>query len=134
MMRWQSELLLKKVSQVYKAINGYTKEMMISSILNRMHAEPSINDNVLSGMPNYYAYRAPSGNACAVGVFIPDKLYSPELEGTGVWSSAFVELKPFFPLTLPEMLELQVAHDRECLDKEDPRPYLCAWVDQFVEG
>lgn len=65
-------------------------------------------------------YRASDGKKCAVGCLIPDSLYSPDIEGKGIWeliedsgfSTYYPALAEHFKNVDVKMLDdLQVMHD-----------------------
>lgn len=62
-------------------------------------------------------YRAPDGNKCVVGAMLPDKLYHPSMEGTGVvgllaWFNRRDITPPKWMQTHTHVLnELQTIHD-----------------------
>lgn len=66
--------------------------------------------------PSICAYRAADGKTCAVGCLIPDELYSPAMEGSGVGAVVrdFPEFGKFLEGVAGTMLaELQSVHDRD---------------------
>lgn len=64
--------------------------------------------------PTVCAYRAADGKTCAVGCLIPDDLYYPAMEGSGVGAVRmnFPEIRKFFEDVDNSMLSrLQSIHD-----------------------
>ena len=122
---------------MYKTINGWTKKKMSQAIMERMLDHRSVG-HALEHTPAKCRYRAPDGNRCAVGVFIPDELYTPDMD-TRLTS----HIQPFpwnggpigalMPLTIHGLLELQHVHDDYTGPDPDPRPALLAWINENVE-
>lgn len=130
------------VAARFKCINGFTKQKMIDTINEKMldHGSwnPGVHPDGVSG-PGFCAYRSPNGNKCAVGVFIPDDLYVPEMEGRGVRHISFTDFYPgiekCMPLELDGLYEMQQRHDVSATQTPtlDPRPALIEWINANVE-
>ena len=122
---------------MYKTINGWTKKKMSQAIMERMLDHRSVGP-ARGHNPNQCRYRASDGNRCAVGVFIPDELYTTDMD-TIVTSY----IKPFpwnggpidalMPLPILGLMELQHVHDDYTGPGPDPRPALLAWINENVE-
>jgi len=71
------------------------------------------------------AYRGRGGERCAIGMLIPDDLYSPDMEGQNVYSLLEMDLfmdivwEPVNSLIFDVLKDLQVIHDIEWLDHEE---------------
>lgn len=120
---------------MFKTINGWTKARMIQEIQTKMLDHKSTNGFVC-------VYRAPDGNRCAMGVFIPDDLYDSKMECKNAHaltqrSSHYEIFKPLLavlPLGFEGMTDLQAVHDNDYIqDTEDPRPRLIKWIEENVE-
>lgn len=62
-------------------------------------------------------YRSPDGNACAVGIFIPDSEYRPGMEGLPATQLAALLTWPFREWVSDNrnlLADLQIAHDMPC--------------------
>jgi hypothetical protein len=102
---------------MYNLINGYTKKAMIAKILEGNKGWKSTRSSEKNGT---CVYRASDGNKCAVGCFIPDELYEPEMdEGQSEYDGidaktllkTYPKLNNFMPLEVEGLLELQSVHD-----------------------
>lgn len=96
----------------YQPINGWTKDDMIVHVLTHFKGAS------ISRSRKTCLYRGSKGRKCAVGLFIPDSLYSPSMEGNGVSKIYNTYCDPksvkFFkamPLNLCGMRQLQKVHD-----------------------
>lgn len=117
----------------FAPINGWTKRSIKEHITARFKGKSL----ALLRPPTDCAYRGEAGRACAVGVFIPDDLYTPEMEGTAVegiflkWPNIIQAM----PLPLRGLIRLQRFHDGS-LDYTDPLKtqldQLLAAVDSLV--
>lgn len=114
-----------------KTINGWTKARMIEAIQTRMmdHRSVRLDD---AGNPIGCRYKAPDGNRCAVGVFIPDN-HPAENHGGAVGHilDKYVDLRELMPLPADSLYILQGIHD--CCRRGDPRPLLINWINENVE-
>src|SRR5271165_456575 len=115
----------------YKCQNGWTKEDMIAHVFLNFKGRSVRKYNCL--------YRGPKGKQCAVGMFIPDEQYTPEMEGkvpntdTG---SLFKSIK--FPLKLHAMDDFQTSHDNArvndiyCQDDDGVLASIIEWIETNV--
>lgn len=119
-----------------KTINGWTKKSMIAHIKKNFKGKSFIQT------PDGYSpnditclYRGPNGKKCAVGMFIPNKLYSKTIEG-----GAFSDIEPkrlskisqYMPLE--DMDELQRVHDnRNYYKKSEVLKHMLDWIETNVE-
>lgn len=121
-----------------QTINGWTKSSMIQHIKDNFKGK-SVSD--FNG--DTCLYRGPNDTKCAVGMFIPDNLYKPEMDqssatdinGGGVSYSKLVtiypEISPFMPLEPTDMTALQAAHDSS--HSNDTLDEMIHWIDTHVE-
>lgn len=113
----------------YKCINGWTKQGMIRAIIGGNKGRLSINNHIC-------LYRSDGDNKCAVGVFIPDDLYSSICECTTAVTllAKFPGLTTYMPLSFKGMDELQQVHDGLIIEgsSTDPRPYIIKWIENNV--
>lgn len=66
--------------------------------------------------PDACKYRGPDGTKCAIGVLIPDELYSPDMEGRGIRRLAqYTDLRAYLNMldaaTDNLLYDLQTVHD-----------------------
>jgi hypothetical protein len=122
---------------MYTTINGWTKESMKAQVRARMTAK-SVTNN-----PRACAYRSEVNGertACAIGCFIPNDRYTPELEGIlplpesecvsyPKWFELTKGIK--FPLDSLGLRAMQVIHDRS--KQANPADEVCDWIDANVE-
>jgi hypothetical protein len=113
---------------MYKTINGWTKEKMIEQIIKKNNGTQSFDIE-----DDYCMYRS-NGNACAVGCFIPDELYSKDMEGKtcGAIFFRYPTLGSKMPLKGTVMRELQDEHDY-CLRDENVRDRMISWINKNVQ-
>jgi hypothetical protein len=120
---------------MYRTINGWTKESMKAQIRAKMTTKSMAETgnggclyrSTVNGVPT----------ACAVGCFIPDKDYTPSLEGNlpgfqyvGCdWKESTKDIK--FPLDSKGLLAMQCIHDGS--KQANPADEVCDWVDANVE-
>lgn len=114
---------------MYKTANGWTKEKMKAQIRLKNNGTQAFASRACGCV-----YRTETGNACAIGCFIPDD--SLALNHLGTVKSLLVshpDLKRLMPLAGGNALsEFQEVHD-------SPRPTgslheaLFAWIDANVE-
>jgi hypothetical protein len=67
------------------------------------------------------AYRGENGTKCALGFFIPDDLYSEEIEGKSLLGESVYQLECFKGKSLHLLRSLQQAHDISC---DDPKKFM----------
>lgn len=106
------------------AINGWTKESMISAVTLGNKGFVSLNSN--TRQPAYYGS---NNNKCTLGVFIPSYAYSTGLEGHSI--AQLPELANLMPLPLKALEELQFMHDI-CGYGIDPRIECVKWIMENV--
>lgn len=123
----------------YKCINGYTKETMIAKIKEKNNGRPA---KTITGK---CVYREGS-NACAIGCFIPDELYNPQMDiscdyfiydykitgevGVNALLKAYPDLKNYIPLSLEGLLKMQGVHDCSI---DDTHENLIDFINNHVE-
>ena len=121
--------------------NGWTKAEMKRRIMDQMQDHRSVRADGQRCM-----YRAEDGNKCAAGVFIPDELYTLDMDRAHLNAIDYImktqsKLRSLMPLDTDGMRALQELHDREInagsangiIAMVDPRPLICAWIDTHVE-
>ena len=100
---------------MYKAINGYTRQMMLD-VINSDFKDVSFQVDEKcdsNGNPKLTCmYRDNKGNKCAAGLFMADKDYSPAYEGLGVTDTCMMHLRATMPLDMEGMVAFQKTHDR----------------------
>jgi len=113
----------------YQALNGWTKETILLAIAKGNLGVRSIADSRC-------AYRGGGGNKCAVGVFIPDEVYSKDCECQTIdyLLEQYPGLHSYMPLEVDALLSLQAIHDHAVVGSKelDPRPVLLDWVKKNV--
>jgi hypothetical protein len=67
------------------------------------------------------AYRGENGTKCAAGFFIPDELYSEDLEGKSLLADSVERLECFDGKGLSFLRTMQQAHD---ISSEDPKNFM----------
>jgi hypothetical protein len=70
------------------------------------------------------AYRGTNDTKCAAGFFIPDELYSENIEGKGLVAESVRRLGCFKGKSISLLTDMQIAHDRASEDEEH-------FMDQF---
>lgn len=111
----------------YKPLNGYTKQKIIDTIMERNKGERARRGDACS-------YKTPEGNHCAVGCFMPDEHPGMELRANVErLIEEYPDLEGTLPLGIEALHELQLIHDIDSQGK-DPRPALIKWVEENVEG
>ena len=70
---------------------------------------PSLNLGIKG--PSVCAYRGKNGTKCAAGFFIPDELYSENIEGKGLVAESVRRLGCFKGKSLSLLRAMQQAHD-----------------------
>jgi hypothetical protein len=122
--------IINGVIQMYKTMNGWTKQSMIDAIMKGNNGTKSLSPDD----PNLCAYRGSNANKCAVGCFIPDDKYSDKMEGllVGMVVQRHPHLADCFPIALQGLREMQRYHDG-AMNEEDPREVLVSWINDNVE-
>ncbi len=115
---------------MFKTINGWTKARMIAQIRLRNDGTKSVNTR------GGCVYQSPTGNACAVGCFIPQGDYREELDnGIGV-REVFLwqEMRLAMPLAVEGLTRMQSVHDNAPSEiGGDMRERLANWINENVE-
>ena len=109
-----------------KLINGWTKEKLIEKI------ETDFKGKSVGEDGRTCLYRGKQGTKCAVGLFIPDELYSLKMEHRSVNSllNEFDLLKTYMPLYNDSMDNLQFIHDNS--SKGNCKQEMIDWVNNYV--
>lgn len=94
-----------------KLINGWTRAKMIERIRERVPVKGGYIDG--RGCRYRVDPRDAASGTCVAGAFIPDDMYSPNMEGQG--ASNFRSVADKFPLALNDMRPLQRFHDCACV-------------------
>lgn len=116
---------------IYKASNGWTRDSIIKHIKENFKGK-SVVENTDAGVGRY-RYRGPEERKCAIGLFIPDKVYNVNMENIMVVEllNRKPKLLDFMPIRDVEALELfQKAHDR--VDKDLCLNNLLNWIKDNV--
>lgn len=112
----------------YQTKNGWTKESMIAHIKAEFKGKSVSDTNTEECL-----YRGPNGVKCAVGMFIPDDRYSPDMENKS--AEGLLErhdyVTQFLPLNLRRMDDLQCVHDRSHPD--NTLKDMLQWIEDNVE-
>ena len=87
-------------------INGFTRESVMKQIRAKNLGYPAYNEGGEQCM-----YRAPDGNQCLVGCFIPDNLYEVDFEGTFA-AVIYDKMSEKMPIVRPMLQQLQEFHDK----------------------
>lgn len=121
---------------MHKTINGWTKAKMIEKIRSRPFVEAASDGNRCM-------YRSPDGNKCAVGVFIPDEMYSGEMDNTAIGDVTitgvlrrFPDLSDVLPLRGAGLICMQNVHDActgPLSERTDATKALIEFVENHVE-
>ncbi len=111
----------------FATINGWTVDRMIERVRARNDGTRAMTPG--SGVCLYRVGGHPGGNACALGCFIPDELYTDDLEGNGPTELVgfLPELAGLLPLGADGLELMQEAHDNHFSD-EDMRDFLAGWI------
>ena len=124
---------------MFKTQNGWTKESM------KEHVRNNFKDKSQNISGPGCLYRGPEGKKCAVGLFIPDEFYIPELdraegtllEGTEVQHilRAYPHLEGFMPLEVKALTGFQTFHDNLSDSKTEieQTESLLRWIETRVE-
>lgn len=114
---------------MYNTINGWTKAKMLEHISQNFKGK-SVNDDGLC------VYRGNNGTKCAVGLFIPDEIYTKRMDSDKGMSA--IQLSRFYPdvanhmpLGLQEMHYLQLVHDNS--NPANTKESLINWVNTYVK-
>lgn len=107
---------------MYHLQNGWTKEKMLEKVRAEFKGRSTKKRD--GGGREICAYRGDGGKKCAMGIFIPDDLYNPNMDdskdrfGKDMYASVastilthYPELVPHMPLDSHGMAALQRAHD-----------------------
>lgn len=111
----------------YNLINGWTKQELMSKIKLEFKGKSLAHET-----PRTCLYRGPEGKKCAVGLFIPDELYSQAFENRSYFSltNKNPELRKFMPMDEESMNALQFVHDTSKI--ETTKEKILKWIDTNV--
>lgn len=119
---------------MYKPKNGWTKDSMIQHIMKEFKGK-SLHDS-----KGYFCqYRGCDGKKCAVGMFIPNEKYVPQMDDQYGPVSEVLEhhpdLRNILPLHTFGLMKFQSAHDTldANLTVEDQLATLVRWINNHVE-
>lgn len=89
-------------------INGWTKEKVIA------HIKENYKGRSLDPTKQGCMYRGQNGAKCAVGLFIPDSVYTPVMEGYTILTSFDLRdrVESYMPMIFSKMADLQGIHDK----------------------
>jgi hypothetical protein len=108
---------------LYQPINGWTKETILAKIESDF--------TVKSKNGEYCQLRGLNGAKCAVGIFIPDDLYAPDMEEQVVYELFDTAgLRELMPLNARAMVAFQRIHDEA--EDANVKADLINWVQQKV--
>ena len=111
---------------MYTPQNGWTKQSIIDHIKTNFKGK-SINKS------GQCMYRCDDGKKCAVGLFIPDDLYTYKIEGSDVFGvSHKLRSDTWNPLSLVALEGLQTVHD----SSKEPETLndMIEWVEKNVRS
>jgi len=92
-------------------INGFTRESVMKQIKAKNLGYPSY-----CATEDQCMYRAPDGNQCLVGCFIPDNLYEEDFESEGS-NVIFEKMPDKMPMIKEALWAFQSFHDRYAHEK-----------------
>ena len=110
-------------------INGFTRESVMEQIRARNLGYPS---NCGDEDGTQCLYRAPNGNQCLVGCFIPDNLYKQEFEGKPV-KAIYDKMPEVMPLPKHYLIKFQDFHDKYILRDETPEMFFKDIENKLIE-
>lgn len=113
----------------YKTLNGWNKKSIVDHF--KLNFKGKAFRSLVSGVNNC-AYRGDEGTKCAVGLFIPDELYSPTMEGH-LYNDLIrrFSVEHLMPLSRHGMESLQRVHDSSfTLTTFDQ---ILGWIEENVE-
>lgn len=115
---------------MYKPINGWTKQSMIQ------HIKKEFKGKSINAPDGYCLYRGPEGKKCAVGMFIPDEKYRPEMDGSDLDNGYTVfQIHNICPNNMPlegfGLQSLQAVHDRS--NPSETLQDMLEWIEKNVE-
>lgn len=123
----KTKLTLGKGGRNVKCVNGWTKKSMIEHIKKEFKGKSLRNPGKSD---KFCAYRGNNNTKCAVGMFIPDDVYTVEMEGKNI-TTLDVGIYKYMPLDIEEMLMLQRKHDNSYEDKT--LIDMLNWIEKNVE-
>jgi len=118
---------------MFNPINGWTKAKIIKHIEKNFKGKSVKKyETTFSKNNEVCLYRGPEGKKCAVGMFIDDEDYSPDMEETN--ASKNIEkfsLEKDMPIPTEWINEFQQVHDRSraCNTKKQ----LISWIKKNVK-
>jgi hypothetical protein len=110
----------------YRTINGWTKDRMKEHVMTEFKGKSMI---CVGSMEETCVYRGENNTKCAVGMFIPDILYSPMLEKITIYNMQ--EFQGVFPLDQMGLKAFQRIHDNS--EPENTLHDLLSWINNCVE-
>jgi hypothetical protein len=113
---------------MFKCVNGWSKQTMVSHIQKEFKGYSIIIEK--DNHPTC-AYRGPEGKKCAVGLFIPDNKYKPEMDDGMSLKAVFNECLATMPLNYEGLALLQTVHDRS--DGDETLEKILNWIEINVE-
>ncbi len=117
---------------MYQTINGWTKAKMIQHIKDNFKGKST--EMITTNGTTYAScrYRTSCGKKCAVGLFIPENMYSFNFEGHNITNllAENSELGKVLPLPLYMMNKLQHIHD--CSKPEETLRNIVYWIQNHV--
>ena len=118
----------------YIPTNGWTKARILEVIRVRPFEEAATVPDLGAGGLDKCAYRAPNGNKCGVGLFIPDVHEGQKLKGAvDTLLFLYPDLKPHMPLETSALRMLQNVHD-SFANRHRARTAMLEWVEAHVEN
>jgi hypothetical protein len=116
---------------MHNPMPGWTKSSIIAQLKRRNNGNKSVNS-----VNNNCAYRGENGNACAIGCFLPDDLYSRSMEGMNIHQLfkllGGTNAITWMPLSVLAMEELQAVHDYSGKGKGEALKAMVDWVTKNV--
>ena len=118
--------------QQYRCINGWTKKKMLEHVTNNFIYKSVTKDG-------YCAYRGENGDKCAVGLFIPDNLYTEDMDNGDKFQNTDVlhilerypELNNYLPLESEALMDFQKIHDKSF--SSSTKLELLDWIETKVQ-
>lgn len=113
-----------------KLINNWTLEKVCERIRERVPPQGCINNQ------GYCVLRNGPDDCCVVGAFIPDELYNPKMESTGIPAllNEWPKLREYMPFEGIEITKLQNIHDGLAEDNKtfDDDNLLCNVAEELI--
>lgn len=117
----------------YETVNGWTKKKMIAHIKKNFKGQSKMS--MFEGHSATCLYRGPKGKKCAVGLFIPDEVYSPGMEDKNVAAivKRYPKLLSVLPLSSVALGNLQYIHDYHLQNKATLLKKMINWINENVK-